>query len=396
MFDGDQMGIYLPLTEAAQKEAKEKMLMTQNMWGPFGNNLSLEFKNDSAYGVYLLTMDPKPDSKVKYKCSTIDELNMLLIKNSDPSIMVDYNGKINTIGRSIMEIITETPINKQYKKKDTNRLFLDLLEKTKNHEKIMYQMNDLMKIAMIVPTLIGKSMDFNQFQLPEHLKEQKEAAFKAENPSAELEKITKATLEAFKESNSIIYDLVNSGSRGKLENVQTQIVAKGYVEDTDGSVIDKPVKSSLSDGLTSTEYVDTSIGGRKGIIDRSQMTAVSGYLTRQMVYCAASVKASLRVKDCGTKHYFEVDVKDKKLAEVLNHRYLSNGKLIENLDEILNKKVLVRSPMYCTSPEICQTCLGYDVPTRIRASNIGIIAAQILGERGTQLTMQTFVRHVSL
>ena len=388
-FDGDQMGIYLPLTEAAQREAKEKMLVSQNIWGPGGTSLTLEMKNDVVYGVYCLTADPKSEQVLKEKVSTIDEMNALMLKYSDPAVRINYKGKITTIGRAIVEEIVGVPIDKQYKKKDINGLFAKLALK-EDATTIMYKMNDLMQIAMIAPTIIGKSINIDQFQFPEELNEKKEKAFKAENPSDALDALSKDVVQALKKAESMIFDLYDSGGRGKLSNIQTQIVAKGYVEDTDGTVIDKPVKSALNDGLTSAEYVDVSVGGRKGIIDRSQMTAVSGYLTRQMVYCTASVKASERVKDCGTKRYFELNTKDEKVAKSFLGRYTSNGQLIESVDDILGKSVKIRTPLYCTSPEICHKCLGTDVVNKIKANNIGILAAQVLGERGSQLTMQTF------
>lgn len=388
-FDGDQMGIYLPLTEAAQNEAKEKMLVSKNIWGPNGTSLTLEMKNDVVYGVYCLTAEPKSEKVLKEKVSTINEMTSLMFKYADPTVLIEYKNRVTTVGRAIVEEIVGVPIDRQYKKKDINGLFAKLALKEKA-ESIMHKMHDLMQIAMVTPTIVGKSINIDQFEFPEKLKEKKEKAFLAENPSDALEAISKDVVKTLQQAESIVFDLYDSGSRGKLSNIQTQIVAKGYVEDADGTVIDKPVKSSLNDGLTSDEYMNVSTGGRKGIIDRSQMTAVSGYLTRQMVYCAASVKASKRIRDCGTKKYFELYTNDEKVAKSFIGRYTSNGQLIESVDEILGKSVKIRTPLYCTSPEICHKCLGEDVVTKVKANNIGILAAQILGERGSQLTMQTF------
>lgn len=394
MFDGDQMGIYLPLTEAAQKEAKEKMMVDKNIWGPNGTSLALTFKNDAVYGFYMLTADSKSEKVLKDAVYSIQDLHRVLLKYSDPTLLVNFKKKEITIGRAILEEIIGLPIEKQYKKKDVTELFLKLAEKEEANI-VMEKMNETMKVCMIAPTLIGKSMDISQFALPKEFEKRKEEAFKAENPSKELSAITKDVLEALNQSNSIIYDLVNSGGRGKTENIQTQIVAKGFVEDVDGSVIEKPVVSSLSDGLKPSEFMAVGIGGRKGIVDRSQMTAVSGYLARQLAYATASVKMSARTKDCGTKNYFELKV-TKDIAKGLSTRYLSNGTMIINPEEYIDKTIQIRSPMYCTSPEICHKCLGDDAVNKIRSTNIGMVAAQIIGERGSQMTMQTFVRHVSL
>ena len=389
-FDGDQMAIYLPLTEAAQKEAKEKMLVSKNIWSPTGTDLTLGFKNDTVAGVYFLTAEPSPSSKsINMKVSTLTELTALLLKYSDPTLYVTYKTSKKTIGRAIVENITGVVIDKQLTKRDISELFVKLAKKEKP-ETIMNKMDDLMKVAIIVPTLTGKSINVDQFKFPEKLEDKKKAAFKSENPSDALKKLSLEVAESLKEADSLIYDLYHSGSRGNLTTIQTQIVAKGYVEDTDGTVIDKPVYASLSDGLTSSEFVNASIGGRKGIVDTSQMTAVSGYLTRQMVYCNASVKASNRVKDCGTKRYFEIKVDTPDIAKALIGRYTNNGQLIETVEDILNKNIKLRSPLYCKSTEMCQRCLGEDVTKRIKSNNIGILAAQLLGERGSQLTMRTF------
>lgn len=393
-FDGDQMGIYLPLTEAAQKEAKEKMMVDKNIWGPSGTDLALTFKNDTVYGVYLLTADPKSEKVLKDNVYDLEDLKRVLVKYADGSLLVNYKKKETTIGRAIIEEITGVEITKQLNKKDINGLFFKLSEK-EEAPVIMEKMHNVMQFAMLAPTLTGKSLDISQFELPDQFKQQKLDAFKAENPSVELTKLTKDVLTSLKETDSIIYDLVNSGGRGKLENIQTQIVAKGFVENIDGSVIEKPVVSSLSDGLTPSEFVAVGIGGRKGIVDRSQMTAVSGYLARQLVYCTASIKMSSRIKDCGTKHYFDMEV-TKDIAKGIARRYLKDGTLITNPEEYIGKRIQLRSPLYCTSPEICHKCIGLDPLLRVQSNNIGMVAAQILGERGSQMTMQTFVRHVSL
>jgi len=387
-FDGDQMAVYLPLTEKAQMEAKQKMMVSKTIFGPSGRDLAIVMKNDVVFGVYCLTANPNKTAK-KLTAQNIHELEALMIHYSDPTIPVTYKSKETTLGRAIVSDIVGVPVEKQWKKKDITNVFVELAEK-EEPKVVMEKMDELMRVAMIAPTLMGKAMTATSFTLPPHLEKEKNDAIKSSNPAEALSKVTKDVLAALKESDSIIFDLVDSGARGNVTNVQATIVAKGYVEDIDGSVIDKPVKSSLNDGLTSAEYFSASVGGRKGVVDRSQMTAISGYLSRQMVYALASVKADSTVKHCGTKRFLELEDVSETMAKAIQWRYLSSGELIEDPSKIVGKNIKIFSPMYCTSPKLCHHCLGEKLLDRLDSNNIGILAAQLLGERGTQLTMRTF------
>lgn len=387
-FDGDQMAVYLPLTAKAQAEAKQKMMVSKSIFGPSARDLAVVMKNDVVFGVYCLTAEPNKTAK-EQTASNIHDLQVLMLKFSDPTVPVKYKSKETTVGRAIVSEIIGVPVEKQLKKKDITNIFLGLAEQEQPTD-VMNKMNELMKVAMIAPTLMGKAMTANSFSLPAKFEKDKIAALKSSNPAEALTAVSKDVLSALKEADSIIFDLVDSGARGGTTNVQATIVAKGYVEDIDGSVIAKPVKSSLNDGLTSDEYFSASIGGRKGVVDRSQMTAISGYLSRQMVYALSSVKADPSVKHCGTHKFLELDNVDEKMAKALQWRYLSDGSLITDPSTIVGKNIKVYSPLYCASPKLCHRCLGEKLVDRLDSTNIGILAAQMLGERGTQLTMRTF------
>lgn len=383
-FDGDTMAVYLPVTKRAQDEARTKMLAAQDIYAPTGG-YSLVMKNDVVYGVYLLTAEPsagKPRS-----ANTVEDLIKILLSTADPTTSTVYKGTQSSVGRLLLFSITGTLVKDQVRKKTLSVLLDDVLAKH-GPEKFADICSRIVQLAVKIPTLAGKVMAAQEFELPDDLRKRKDAAFASGDPQAELGEITKEFLERKKQEGSIVYDLVDSGGRGGASQIMQTSVAKGYVAGVGGTVIEKPVTSSLNDGLSPSEYFIASFGGRKGLVDRSQNTANSGYLTRQYVYALASVKKG--PKACNTNKFLTVDVANEKIAKGLLSRYMSNGQLITNPKEILGKQIQIYSPMYCTSPDMCERCLGDYVTKYIHTKNVGIVAAQSLGERGTQETMRTF------
>jgi hypothetical protein len=388
-FDGDQMAVYLPLTEAAQKEAREKMLVGESSLEAPGGGLSLVVQNDLILGIYYMSMPPNKNNKEIVVDDHIEQLKKLMFSKSDPTYPVKVNKKSTSVGRAILENILNVEITEIMKKKEINSILTKIYNKVSDKEMVKI-LNDLTKISVMIPTIIGKQMTPSDFNLPEELKQEKEDAFKQSNPSEALAAVTQKLLNNMHANDSLLYDLIDSGARGNSAQIQQTVVAKGYVEDIDGKTIDKPIKSSINDGMTPDEYFEGAIGARKGIIDRSQSTATTGYLQRQYVYALASVKFDPSQKYCGTKKYFKVIIEDEKMAKGFLGRYLSNGKIIRSVDEIIGKTIEVYSPLYCTSPKLCRRCLGEHAINSINSvENIGIVAGQIIGERGTQLTLST-------
>lgn len=388
-FDGDQMAIYFPLTEAAQKEAKEKMLVgTSSLEAPSGG-LTLIVQNDLILGIYYMSLPPDKNEKEIVVENHLEKLKELMFDKSNPQYPVKVNNKSTSVGRAILENILHEEINEPMKKKEINAMIMRIYNKVSDEE-MTNILHELTKISVIVPTIVGKEMTPMNFLLPSELKEEKDKAFNSPNPSEALAEITNKLLKNMQVDDSLLYDLVDSGARGNQSQIQQTVVAKGYVEDISGKTIEKPIKNSINDGMTPDEYFEGAIGARKGIIDRSQNTATTGYLQRQYVYALASVKFDPSVKSCGTKNFFKIKIEDEKTARAFLGRYLSNGKLIKSIDEIMGKNIEVYSPLYCTSPKICRKCIGEHAIKSIAGStNLGIIAGQIMGERGTQLTLST-------
>lgn len=206
--------------------------------------------------------------------------------------------------------------------------------------------------------------------------------------------------------------MILSGARGSNAQYRQLAANRGLMADPSGKTIEKPIKSNFSEGLTVNEYFISTHGSRKGMVDTALKTANSGYLTRRMVDVAQDVV--IVESDCGTDEYITVEAIQPKIAsleERLVGRFLAEdafdkeGNLIASTDELVSSqqasliaenytKVKVRSIVTCSSKRgVCQKCYGMDLATRKLVNvgqPVGVIAAQSIGEPGTQLTMRTF------
>ncbi len=218
-----------------------------------------------------------------------------------------------------------------------------------------------------------------------------------------------------------IYMMAFSGARGNMSQVRQLVGMRGLMSDPQGQIIDFPIQSNFREGLTLTEYLISTYGARKGIVDTALRTATAGYLTRRLVDVAQHVIVSQF--DCGTmRGIFLFDMKEanktiysfqnRLIGRVLAQDIFSFKENNENLKQKIasrnqeidsklsfaiakvSKKALVRSPLTCETPRlICQLCYGWSLSQGKLVSvgeAIGVIAAQSIGEPGTQLTMRTF------
>ena len=232
------------------------------------------------------------------------------------------------------------------------------------------------------------------------------------------EALKEEVVRNFRETNPLnsVYMMAFSGARGNLSQVRQLVGMRGLMADPQGQIIDLPIKTNFREGLTVTEYIISSYGARKGLVDTALRTADSGYLTRRLVDVSQDV--IVRESDCGTQRGIKVgpmkdgdrtliplsdrlfgrvlkeDVVDPKTGEIIARRN-------QSMDEALSKKigstvdeVVVRSPLTCEAARsVCQLCYGWSLAhgkTVDLGEAVGIIAAQSIGEPGTQLTMRTF------
>ncbi len=228
--------------------------------------------------------------------------------------------------------------------------------------------------------------------------------------------VTEALMNSLDRFNSI-YMMANSGARGNKQQIRQLAGMRGLMADPSGRIIDLPITANFREGLTVLEYFISTHGARKGLADTALRTADSGYLTRRLVDVSQDV--IVREIDCGTNEGITVkSVKDgneviEPMKERIEGRYAlddikdpKTGEIIVNKDEIITEKkanqivkagieqVKIRSVLTCrTKHGVCAKCYGKSMATGKKVNigeAVGIIAAQSIGEPGTQLTMRTF------
>ena len=212
-----------------------------------------------------------------------------------------------------------------------------------------------------------------------------------------------------------VYMMAFSGARGNISQVRQLVGMRGLMADPQGQIIDQPIKTNFREGLTVTEYIISSYGARKGLVDTALRTADSGYLTRRLV--DVSQDTIVREIDCGTERGISIKdmtsgskvlipLKDRLLGRVLARDVEIDGKTIATRNQAISEEmclefdrvgveeVIVRSPLTCEAARsVCQHCYGWSLGHASfvdLGEAVGIIAAQSIGEPGTQLTMRTF------
>jgi DNA-directed RNA polymerase subunit beta' len=222
----------------------------------------------------------------------------------------------------------------------------------------------------------------------------------------------------FKSSDPLnsVYMMAFSGARGNLSQVRQLVGMRGLMADPQGEIIDLPIKTNFREGLTVTEYIISSYGARKGLVDTALRTADSGYLTRRLVDVSQDV--IVREVDCGTQRGLAlkamtdgdrvlIPLKDRLLGRILAQDAIDpktkeviakrNQDIDRDLAQLIGERVeevVLRSPLTCEAARsVCQQCYGWSLAHGHMVDMgeaVGIIAAQSIGEPGTQLTMRTF------
>ena len=226
-------------------------------------------------------------------------------------------------------------------------------------------------------------------------------------------------LTYFRESDPLnpLYIMAFSGARGNISQVRQLVGMRGLMADPQGQIIDLPIKSNFREGLKVTEYVISSYGARKGLVDTALRTADSGYLTRRLVDVAQDIIVrdedclttdSLSYDDLFTRYSSTISFKDRLIGRLLAYPLVSKEgqviiaqsntvlteSLIRDVEKVNFEDIKVRSPLTCNANRsVCRKCYGWHLSySRIvdLGEAVGIVAAQSIGEPGTQLTMRTF------
>ena len=226
------------------------------------------------------------------------------------------------------------------------------------------------------------------------------------------ERLVDAVKKNFNQNDPLnsVWMMANSGARGNMSQVRQLVGMRGLMANPQGEIIDLPIRTNFREGLTVTEYVISSYGARKGLVDTALRTADSGYLTRRLVDVAQDV--IVREEDCGTNRAILVKAEDEKFGNRLVGRLTAeqvlgtDGEVLAERDTAIDPPlsarleqakisgVMVRSPLTCEATRsVCRKCYGWALAHNQLVDlgeAVGIIAAQSIGEPGTQLTMRTF------
>ncbi len=445
-FDGDQMAVHVPLSKAAIKEAREMMLSIHNMLIPSSGEPLVSPTLDMVLGCYYLTtvrpgvkgegavFSGFEEAKLACELGAVDFRAELEVRNGDGQ-------RIKTsVGRIIFNEALPPAVRRYDKTVDKTVMKQIVADccKTLNHEDMAVVLDSLKHLGFHYATKSGTTIAMSDIKIPE---EKAKLLEQAEEKTAIIEsqyhrglitederyngvvevwtetvdRITNAISESLDHYGGV-YMMAASGAKGNISQIRQMAGMRGLMTDPAGRIIDFPIKSSLSEGLTVLEYFISTHGARKGLADTALRTSGSGYLTRRLIDVAQDVIT--RQLDCGTTEgVWMAEAKTGELLAPLEERII--GRLAasnvidpgtkktivernEEIDELKAKEIIVadvnrvhvRSPLSCQSRQgCCQRCYGRDLArgeTVAPDTAVGIIAAQSIGEPGTQLTLRTF------
>lgn len=452
-FDGDQMAVHVPLSREAQLEAKEIISANKNVLKPgSGEPVVSESLMDMALGSFWLTKVEKgAKGEGKYFASPNDAINAydfgLINLRAEVQVLATDTPKYaqyekgmftTTVGRLFFNSVlpsNHTFVNNVVSQRELFQIIIDLIE-DQGLEVVPKVVNNIKKFGFKYATVSGITWGIDEVVIPKE-----KAAIVEASRTEEREIIgyyedglisrderrrmvidiwhrAKATLEEHipdvMDENGSAYDLWKSGARGSMRQIAQMAGMKGLIVNTRGETIEFPVISSMKEGMTPIEYFTTTHGSRKGLADTALQTAKAGYLTRRLFVVAQD--AIVTEADCKTKEgvtigrisasgieiAFSKAVKGRILAadavDTKGVLLFSKGHMVSRRDaQVIEdstcESVTVRSPMTCqTLRGVCQQCYGADLATNNIidiGEAVGTIAAQAIGEPGTQLTMNT-------
>ena len=443
-FDGDQMAVHLMLSPEAIMEAKLLMLAPNNIISPSNGQPIAVPSQDMVMGCYYMTKD-KAGARGEGKSYSNKEQVLTAYQNDvlDTHAVVKVrinNEMINTTSGRIMfnDILPEAMRNYDITfGKNELRVLIGKLYKNYGFAITAELINDIKNFGYHYATFAGVTVGIEDLQVPP---EKKAILEDADNQVAAIEQeykdgiiineeryrrtvavwskatddVTKKMMDNLDQFNPV-YMMANSGARGSIAQIRQLGGMRGLMSDTSGRIIEIPIKANFREGLTILEFFMSSHGARKGLADTALRTADSGYLTRRLVDISHEV--IVNEVDCGTHQGIEVAdlLVDGKVIEKLEERIdgrvlvedlvhegeliaerntLVGEDLIEKIKSLKITKVKIRSPLTCNLEKgVCQKCYGMDLANHkeiLLGEAVGVIAAQSIGEPGTQLTMRTF------
>jgi DNA-directed RNA polymerase subunit beta' len=451
-FDGDQMAVHVPLSTAAIAEAKVLMLASMNVLLPASGKAIATPSQDMVLGVYYITLEKSGAKGSNKLFLNADEVRIALESRAldlHAKIRTRVDGRMihTTAGRLLLKDIVPDFVpaelwNRVMKKKAINEL-VDYVQKYGGIGVTASFLDALKNLGFKFATEAGISISIDDIIIPEakkdKIKESKQKVREIQKQYdagllTEQERYNKI-IDVWTDTNSIvasqmmqlvqsdkdgfnsIHMMADSGARGSATQIRQLAGMRGLMAKPSGDIIETPIISNFKEGLNVLEYFISTHGARKGLADTALKTANAGYLTRKLVDVAQNVKVIEH--DCHTHEGIEIsDISDQNsLIESLEDRLIGRVLADDAIDPITNeilftegtlideekakiiseagiKSAYIRTPTTCKSKGgICALCYGLDLGTGnlVRTGEaVGIIAAQSIGEPGTQLTLRTF------
>jgi DNA-directed RNA polymerase subunit beta' len=465
-FDGDQMAVHVPLTQAAQMECWTLMLSARNLLNPANGKTIVFPSQDMVLGINFLTRI-KPKAKGTGRRFTCTEEVIMaveskalewesLIKVKAPKKLIwDKVGKVaesvpgglieTTAGRLVFneEMPAEIPfLNYELKDKEL-RALIEIIFSEKGSWTTVKMLDVIKNTGYKYSTVFGATIGVDDIVVPKEKTEMIDKANKEvdsiqkqyrqghitqeerynrvvevwSKTNEDLTNIMMKTLEADRDGFNSVYMMANSGARGSRNQIRQLAGMRGLMAKPSGDIIELPIRSNFKEGLSVIEFFISTNGARKGLADTALKTAEAGYLTRRLVDIAQDVVVI--EDDCGTINGISYSaIKDgEDIVEPLRDRIVGRytlervkhpitGELIVDVNEEITEEIAnqidaagvdavrIRTVLTCEAKHgVCRRCYGRNLATN-RSVNIGeavgTIAAQSIGQPGTQLTMRTF------
>jgi DNA-directed RNA polymerase subunit beta' len=452
-FDGDTMSVHVPLSDEAQMEAATIMSANKNILKPGSGEVTTQARHDIILGCYWMTKIedgaigegkafPSSNAAITaFDYGVVGFRSKIKVLPGDDAKYAEFEGKVfeTSVGRLLFNSILPKDfpyINEEITSKRVSTLVADLVRH--------YSLDGLPKILDKIKafgfkysTVAGTTFSFSDIRIPKDKKaiveESKETVAKiweqyneglltADERYRQVIRVWEETksrvqdkvIEAL-DPKSPVSDMIVSKARGSVGQLVQMVGMKGLISNPRGDVLEFPILSNMKEGLSPLEYFISTHGSRKGLADTALNTARAGYLTRRLFDVAQDV--IVLEDDCGTKNSVllprpgdrEVGgsfgekltgrIVAKEVVDIEGVILFKKGTLLTYDDARVverssAKEAWVRSPMTCaTHRGVCQQCYGYDLSNGELVDlgeAVGVVAAQAIGEPGTQLTMRTF------
>ena len=445
-FDGDQMAVHVPLSKAAVREAREAMLSVHNMLLPSNGEPVVAPTLDMVLGCYYLT-SPKPGAKgegmkfnsfreaeLAYDLGVVEPRAEIEVKEHDTEQRIK-----TTVGRIIFNSVLPQElafINGIVDKTILKRLIAQCIKLSGNVDAAIMA-DKIKQLGFQYATKSGITVGVNDIKVPQAkaqvLQQAEESVSQIEDQyyrglitdderysstvaiwTETTDKITDIVSQSLDRYGGV-YMMATSGAKGNISQIRQMAGMRGLMTDPSGKIIDFPIRSSFNEGLSVLEYFISTHGARKGLADTALRTSDAGYLTRRLVDIVQDIITF--EEDCGTtlgiwltgsKDGFLPPLPERIIGRLAAAKIIdpTDGRVIVNRNEEIDDEkarqiisagiaqVYVRSPLSCQSRHgICQYCYGSDLARGHLVDTytaVGIIAAQSIGEPGTQLTLRTF------